>query len=141
MKKLILFFVALTVCALSCKTEQKTTSTNSPLCETKWQLTYIDCKEIEESPETPFIVFAPDGSFSGSLGCNSFFGSYIVNKENISIEYRGSTKKLCDNMTVEKDFSKALKSQINNYVIVGDVLIVRVKNNEVLRFKALPKNE
>ena len=44
-------------------------------------------------------------------------------------------------MTVERAFAAALKKEINNYVITGDVLILRAKDQEVLRFKAAPKTE
>jgi heat shock protein HslJ len=144
MKKLLLTGIILTICAFSCHTSKETssaTSKDAPLCETQWMLTDINCEAIGDSPAKPFIHFSNDGGVTGSLGCNSFFGNYTVNKDKISLEYKGSTKKLCSDMEVEKAFSAALKKDINNYVIVGDVLIIREKNQEVLRFKAAPKNE
>lgn len=41
-------------------------------------------------------------------------------------------------MTLEKEFSKALKNDINNYIIVEKILIIKNKEQEVLRFKATP---
>lgn len=144
MKKLFFIGIILTICTFSCHTGKETSSAPSndvPLCETQWMLTNINCEAVAESPAQPFIRFTNDGNLSGNLGCNDFFGSYFVKKDKLSIEYRGSTKKLCGNMEVEKSFASALKRDINNYVIVGDQLILREKNEEILRFKAAPKNE
>ena len=143
MKKLLLIGIILTICAFSCKTSKNASesSNETPLCETQWVLTDINGTPAPQAPAVPYIQFTTDGGFSGNLGCNDFFGSYTVNKEKISLEYRGSTKKLCNNMETEKAFSAALKQDINNYSIVGDVLIIREKSQEVLRFKAAPKTE
>ena len=144
MKKLFLIGIILSICAFSCHTSKETSSSGSndiQLCETQWMLTDINCEAIGNSPAKPFIKFSNDGNISGNLGCNDFFGSYFVKKDKMNIEYKGSTRKLCSDMAVEKAFSAALKKDISNYVIVGDVLIIREKNQEVLRFKAAPKNE
>ena len=143
MKKLFFISILLTICTFSCHTSKETSSSNNetPLYETQWMLTDINCEAIGDAPKKPFIKFSTDGNISGSLGCNDFFGSCYVKKDKMSIEYKGSTKKLCSNMDVENAFAAALKKDINNYVIVGDVLIIREKNQEVLRFKAAPKNE
>lgn len=144
MKKVLFIGIILTICAFSCHTSKETSSSASndtPLYETQWMLTDINCEAIGESPKTPFIKFTNDGNVTGSLGCNDFFGSCFVKKDKMSIEYKGSTKKLCGNMEVEKAFAAALKKDINNYVIVGDVLILREKNQELLRFKAASKTE
>lgn len=143
MKKLFFICTLLTIFALSCQTSKKTAenATNFPLCETQWVLTDINGTPAPQAPAVPYIQFTTDGGFSGNLGCNDFFGSYTVNKEKISLEYRGSTKKLCNNMETEKAFSSALKQDITNYEISGDVLTIRAKSQEVLRFKATPKNE
>ena len=144
MKKLFFICITLTICAFSCQTSKETSSaanSETPLYETQWMLTDINSEAIGDSPAKPFIRFTSDGNVSGKLGCNDFFGSCFVKKDKISIEYKGSTKKLCNDMTVERAFASALKKEINNYVIVGDVLILRAKDQEVLRFKAAPKTE
>lgn len=143
MKKLFFTCIILAICALSCKTSKNTAAagSNAPLYDTQWMLTDINCKPIGEAPSKPFILFNSEGGVSGKLGCNDFFGNCFVKKDKINIEYKGSTKKLCSDMNTERAFATALKQEINNYVIVGDVLILRAKNQEVLRFKAAPKTE
>lgn len=133
-------FVLLIFLATACHTEQKTTTdttpVNFPLQNTYWELTNINCAPIGGAPDMPFIVFDGDGGFHGNLGCNSFFGNYTADDKKMSLSYKGSTKKLCSDMNLEKEFSKCLKEDLNNYVIVKDILIIRVKEREVLRFKA-----
>lgn len=143
MKKLLLIGIILSICAFACKTSKKSANadSNTPLYETQWMLTAIDGQPVGDAPAQPFIKFKSDGNVSGKLGCNDFFGSYFVKKDKMSVEYKGSTKKLCSNMDVENAFAAALKKDISNYAIVGDELILRVKDQEVLRFKAAPKTE
>lgn len=104
-------------------------------------LTDINGQPVGASMSEPFIEFSKDGKVSGNLGCNKFFCDCFVKKDKISIEYKGATKMLCNKMETERAFTSALKQEINNYVIVGDVLILRAKDQEVLRFKAAPKTE
>lgn len=104
-------------------------------------LTDIDGQPIDDSPAKPFIIFTEDGNAKGNLGCNDFFGSCFVKKDKINIDYKGSTKKLCNKMETERAFAAALKKEISHYAISGDVLILRTKDQEVLRFKAAPKTE
>lgn len=143
MKKFFFIFTILTICTLSCQTgkEASTAGKDMPLYETQWILTDIDGQPIGEAPAKPFIIFSNDGKVSGNLGCNEFFGNCFVKKDKISIEYKGSTKKLCNKMETERAFTSALKKEISNYTITGDMLILRTKDQEVLRFKAAPKTE
>ena len=132
------------------KTESATTATSSTkkdckLTETKWMLTHVFSKVVEDSPERPYIVFVGD-RITGSLGCNTFFGTFYVKKKGkIDMEYTGSTKKLCNEMKVEREFISALKVDKKSYVIKENILIIRgekmmddgtKKDVEILRFKA-----
>ena len=86
MKKLFLIGIILTICAFSCQTSKKNSSASNnetPLCETQWMLTDINCEAIGEAPKQPFIKFSTDGNISGNLGCNDFFGTYFVKKDKI----------------------------------------------------------
>ncbi len=148
--------MAISMCACGCKTSQSTadapngdTATSAKkdckLTETKWMLTHINTMEIKDSPEAPYITFVGD-RISGNLGCNTFFGTFYASKKGkIDIEYTGSTKRLCNEMQVERDFISALKVDKKSYVISGDILIIRGEKMmedgsrrevEVLRFKA-----
>lgn len=143
MKKLFLICTILTICVFSCQTSKNAadSDTNAPLYGTQWMLTSIEGQLVGEAPANPFVIFSEDGGVKGNLGCNDFFGNCSVSKDKISIEYKGSTKKLCNKMETERAFAAALKKEISHYAISGDVLILRAKDQEVLRFKAAPKTE
>ena len=114
---------------------------NKPLTETKWVLTHVKGESIPKSFITPHIVFGKDGVYTGNLGCNSFFGNYTYRKDRIKMEYEGSTKRLCQNMKVEKLFMQGLHAEFKKYEIRKDTLILKVANGEVLRFMAGVINE
>lgn len=153
MKKLSLILVAVLLLSCSCKTsknaeangqssqntEVKTSSSKvqgKPLVQTYWVLTHINGEPIGAAPKEASIAFNEEGGVSGTLGCNTFFGTYFVKKDKMSIEYTGSTKKLCSEMSVEEKYLAALKSNITHYTIHDSELTIYAKNQEVLRFHA-----
>lgn len=139
MKKIIQFsmIMVLVMSFCACKSSKSNkNSGNFPLVNTQWNLDAINGDVISHDfAIRPFITFDSTGVISGSLGCNSFFGEYtVVGKQKINVEYKGSTKRLCQKMEVEKAFMNALKNDINNYQIRGDELFLYNGKTEVLRF-------
>ncbi len=157
MKKLSLIFLAVALCACGCHTNKtaidekgKESAVTPPqreytLTQTKWYLTNINGMPVKDSPERPYIIFDGD-RVNGSLGCNTFFGTFFANKKGkLDFEYTGATKRLCSDMEVENMFLSALKTDKKSYVIVNNTLIIRGekmmedgarKEMEILRFKA-----
>lgn len=120
-----------------CKTSKKSVAKEQyPLVGTQWNLTHLDGAEIgADFALRPFITFDTAGAMQGSLGCNSFFGTYSVNKKHkMTLEFEGSTKRLCKQMEVEKKFIQALKRDITRYEIKGEELILFAGDDEVMRF-------
>ena len=52
----------------------------------------------------------------------------------MTLEFQGATKRLCQNMGVERKFMQALKRDITRYEIVGEELILFEGDKEVMRF-------
>ena len=127
----------------SCVTAKKKAAMaqNKPLTETCWVLTHVKGESIPKSYITPYIVFGKDGRYSGNLGCNSFFGNYTCRKDRIKMEYEGATKKLCQNMKIEKLFMQGLHAEFKKYEIRKDTLYLKDADGEVLRFMAGAINE
>lgn len=137
MKKIILVCSLIAILTSNCKTNEKNVDSNDkPLIGTTWQLTHLYCEEIVSDMKTPTLLFSEEGGLSGELSCNTFFGNYTVNKDRVSLNYIGSTKKLCNHMELEKKYATALKDNITHYVIANDILVLKSKNKEVMRFKA-----
>ena len=132
----VMALLALTI--TGCKSSQKAgKEKQTPLCGVQWNLTGIEGQFIDSTSymTQPHIVFLKDGSFSGNFGCNTFFGSYYVKKQKIELTYKGANKKLCPNMTMEREMMKALKKQISSYEITGKTLILYEGKDEVMRFE------
>lgn len=71
------------------------------LAGTPWMLTEVGGKPVEIYPgqPQPQLLFAPVengvGRVSGSDGCNSLVGTYMLNGTGIRFDHMGSTMKLC----------------------------------------------
>lgn len=129
--------LVLAVIACSCQSGKKVADAdNSPFYETKWNLSSIEGEYIDSTScmTKPYIVFFDDGTFTGNLGCNTFFGSYFQKKQKIELTFEGATKKLCANMGVERAMMKALKKEISQFEISGKTLILYQDKDEIMRF-------
>ncbi len=139
MQKFIFPFIAMTLIfsCCSCKSTKKSVGGEKfDLVGTQWNLIAIDGMEISHDfALRPFITFDTTGGVQGNLGCNTFFGEYSVTKKHkMTLSYQGATKRLCQQMEVERLFLKALKRDVTRYEIKGDELILYVDNEEVMRF-------
>ena len=127
-----------------CKSSKKNVKAEKfPLIGTQWMLVALEGEEITKNFALhPFITFDTAGSFQGNLGCNTFFGSYeITKKQKMVFQYQGSTKRLCQNMEVERHFITAMKREVTNFELKGDELRLMSDNEEIMRFKGVNLNE
>ncbi len=53
----------------------------------------------------------------------------------MELTYKGSTKKLCDQMEMERLMMKALKKPITQFEIEGNILILYEGKDEIMRFE------
>ena len=151
--KQILFYALIVVmtCGMySCKSNQKkaqsdTVEAGAPenaLVDTHWRLIEIMGNPVtfpESAPKEAFIQFRADGTVSGSLGCNNFFGEYTVNPEALRISFSklGNTSMMCINMDVETEFLQVLNTA-DNYNLNGDQLVLnRARMAPLARFEAV----
>lgn len=132
-----LLATTLILAGCGCKTSKKSVSSGQyPLVGTQWNLVKLNGAEIgADFALRPFITFDTAEAVQGNLGCNTFFGTYSVNKKHkMTLEFQGATKRLCKQMEVEKKFMQALKRDITRYEIKGDELILFAEDEEVMRF-------
>lgn len=140
MKKIIypIAAIMLILGCCCCKTSKKNVSNGKyPLIGTQWNLMALEGEEIgADFALRPFITFDSAGNIKGNLGCNSFFGTYSVNKkQKMTLEFQSASKRLCQQMSVERRFIKALKQEIVRYKIQGDELtLFAADDREVMRF-------
>jgi len=118
-----------------------------PAVEEKfWKLITLYGSSI--SPETGdrkehhLMLKAEGNRISGSSGCNTFSGDYILNGENgIVISKLIATKMSCPTMDSEALFMRALEF-VDGYTISGDTLqIHKAKATPVAKFVAVYKKQ
>jgi len=117
--------------------QRKKNTENLPLLNTKWILEEIYETPITQGLDTAFITFSDNYKFSGNFGCNLFFGNFNFGKKRIKIDFLGSTRRLCTNMSLEDQFSKALRDDITHYRIEKNNLFLHNKNKVVLKFEGM----
>lgn len=143
MKK-ILFLVVL-FCGslfLSAQNSGKKNAAGIPLKETVWLLESIEGKQIAGTEANkPYIIFDQAGQYYGNFSCNTFFGQYSVRKAKMKLKYSGATKRLCDFMETETSFLHALKKNISNYAINGEVLTLYSGTTPIMVFKKGSKKD
>lgn len=91
-----------------------------------WRLaSYVNAQAetVEAAAHSPAVVTFEDGSASGTSGCNSFFGSYTLSGDRITMGEMGSTLMACEEalMQQEQDFLAALAGAAT-YAVQGESL-------------------
>lgn len=133
----ICFFLSL-VWLSSCYETKAPINTPTPIYDAKWVL-----KELREFPDIAseqdvFIQFLPeDKKLVGNSGCNNFFGQYEINDDVLSISNLGSTKKMCQNMTIEDAFLQYMPN-VQRFEVSGSVLSLYNENGRFATFEPTP---
>ncbi|WP_292009199.1 META domain-containing protein [Chryseobacterium sp.] len=133
MKNLFLSMCAAAVLA-SCGSRMSSSSSSKlgkaqpSLANTKWTL----ADNVKGKVPTLNI----DGEkVSGNAGCNNYFGTLTMDAStgNFSAGQMGSTRMMCDNMSVEQNFMDMMQ-KANKYVVVGSTLELYKDNLLLLKF-------
>lgn len=96
------------------------------LKNSRWRLVKLNGKLVEKDKDNKrefSIAFNFDGTFSAFAGCNNMAGSYELKEDVNRIKFSGvaSTMMACNDMTIEKEFAKALET-VDNYNFDGKTL-------------------
>lgn len=118
----------------ACQTSKKAQASypSKELVGNYWAVKSINGEPIEnyQYNRMPYIYFDTTGKFRGNFGCNNFFGSYLPGKKKIHINYAGSTKMLCQDMSAEDAFYTAFKKEIRTYKIEKETLFLYEKGEK-----------
>ncbi len=130
--KIIKWFaaVSLAFAVIACCPCRKYKSAMIPFHGTEWQLAQLQGEVVDA--EGYKVIFAADGSLSGTGDCNGFAGNYTQNVHSIKIADNGlvSTRMACPNQQREDKFFKML-TQIDSYSIDG-LRLMLIRSGEVL---------
>ena len=102
-----------------------------------WALTAVGGSEIEKSIYTEGVptleINVTESRINGFSGCNSYFGSLIIEGSSVSFDNIGATKKYCMGIP-EKPFFNSL-GIVDSYKREGLVLTLMAGTEEVMTFK------
>ena len=121
-----------------CTETEAPLNTPTSIYNTKWML-----KELGEHPDITseqdvFIQFlSEDRKLIGNSGCNNFFGQYEINNDLLTITNLGSTKMMCQDMTIEDAFLQFLP-KLQRYEVNGAVLRLYGENGKFASFESTP---
>lgn len=120
---LLLVFAVILFASCANTNEQKTINGN-------WEVKSI--KGQSDFQRTPnFIINLEASKIAGFAGCNQFFGTIKIEKNNITLNQLGSTRMMCPDMTTEDLFLKTL-SDIKSFSFNKTNLEFLSESNDVL---------
>jgi heat shock protein HslJ len=109
-----------------------------PLDGTSWKLdTYSGTRPIEVATITAIFE---DGEVRGKSGCNSYFGSYQIDGDNISMSQVGATLMACmdpEGIMDQEAMYLSMLIEAESYEISSRKLILQTSNGGVLTFSPL----
>jgi len=94
-------------------------------------------KPLVQNTEITIEFKSSEQKFSGSAGCNSYFGSYEISKNELTIKPPiGSTMMACPGpiMDQEQKYLKQLET-VKNFNINNSKLVISYAGNKILVFK------
>jgi heat shock protein HslJ len=108
----------------------KTPALNSDDLLKEW--TVIKIKGLEQLTASPTMIFEKeDFKVAGFAGCNTYFSTYTISGNTLSLGPAGATRKLCPDMSVEDVFFKNLPD-IARYEIIKKELYLYDQRDELL---------
>jgi len=104
-------------------------SLHLPLENVRWILGAVDGQPLPLGVEVTGI-FTPgedgqDNALNGTAGCNSYFGSYTIEGQNLAISPLGATRMMCDDqiMQVESAFLAGLENAQSYQTVLKQLTI------------------
>jgi heat shock protein HslJ len=113
---------------MSSPSTSKVGKSQPSLANTKWALA------DNVKGKTPTLTIEGD-KINGNAGCNNYFGTASIDAStgSFSAGQMGSTRMMCDNMAVEKNFMDMM-GKANKYVVSGNTLELYKDNLLLLKF-------
>ena len=146
LKKNGFLLMAVIICTFSACKNTKETANNAEvkngltkvevkngLTDKYWKLVELNGVTVES---TAHIIFKPDGTVSGSLGCNNFNGVYTQQQGNrIKFDNLVNTQKMCLDMRVEDEFKRVLQIADNYNLTDKQFVLNRARMAPLARFE------
>lgn len=96
-----------------------------------WRI--IKITGLETMRTFPTMVFdEEEKKVTGSAGCNNYFASYELNGIELSFGNAGSTRKMCEDMTVEDTFLKKMDEIAYYKMVKSELHLFDAKDNLIM---------
>ncbi len=132
--------LALSIMISCASSDEKASTQNDSLENTRWVLRSLNGKNIfppEIGREAFMTLVKRDKQARGNAGCNTFFSSYTISKNQIKFGPVSRTEMFCEQqMETENNFIKALEVT-QKYKIKGDKLYLYDSVKQVATFEAI----
>lgn len=123
----------------ACRTYQK--RTRRPLVETRWQLIRLGGKTIQPEEGSFTILFAAEGTLSGTGACNRLTAHYEADDTRaLKIGPVAATRMTCPDLALEQEFVAAMEST-THYDMDGPMLMLLCDGELRAVLQALPAEQ
>ena len=95
-----------------------------------------DLQDVLEGSEITAVFAGAGGQVSGSAGCNSYFASYEIETNELSISDIGSTRKFCEGFMEQEGQYLAILADAESFQIQDSQLQIFSSGNQVLIYDA-----
>lgn len=115
-------------------------SNNLTLQNTDWKLFSLNKKEISKTTNTnrEAHLFFDNTNMSGSSSCNNFIGSYVLDREKVSLSPRGMimTRMFCQGSvaSVESEFVSFLQHMSTYKIMSTSLFFYNAQGEEIAKF-------
>lgn len=145
MKKVKIVLVLLTAVTLfACGSSNTATAvketvlpTEAELADGYWELVRMTGMSAIKTPmegdrKIGFSLNTAESQINGYAGCNNFFGTYLLNRSNITFSQIGSTKMACVRNPIDEQAFLAMFGQANKIEVNDNLLTLLDGANTVL---------
>jgi heat shock protein HslJ len=125
MKRSFTAIAILLIFISACKSAKLTEDPDDSVLDKYWKVVAIKNNGLQATSKEAFLILkTEDKRVLGNGGCNSFFGSYQLDKGNqIRFSAIGATKMACENMQVESAFFQVFAAT-RSYATTGNELLL-----------------
>jgi len=135
-----LFWIAVSILMIIMPTlaacDNTSTSPDDPLNGTQWNLIFYRKTRVMEG--THITANFENGDINGSAGCNSYFGAYQIDGENITFGQIGMTEMYCtdpEGIMDQEGFYLDALADAQRFEIVDKRLTIFLSGQETLTFE------
>jgi|SRR5690554_597521 len=136
MRVIISLSVLILVTFMSCDTSKKSLAMDKVSQELTGSYTVLKMHDINTMTIAPqFSFYAKDNSFRGNTGCNSVFGTFSSEGQEIELTDLAVSEMYCDDegvMDVERAFLDVLKNTGSYKITEKSLILYSKEGNEVL---------